>query len=193
MRQFVWLIILACVSCTQNYSPKPRAYFRIDLPASEYVLFDSLFPFTCEIPAYSRFVPDTSKQAEPYWANLIFPGFRGTVHMSYKPVANRGDLTIFFDDARTFVNKHIPKATGISDERISYPEHDVHGMFYRIRGRESASSIQFYVTDSLDHFLRGALYFQVSPNNDSLSPVIERLDSDIRHMLSTLQWQQTAK
>lgn len=190
MRQLFLLAMLLCVSCTQNYSPKPRAYFRIEIPESEYVLYDSLFPFTCEIPAYSRFIPDTSRLAEPYWANLVFPRFNGTLHMSYKAISHESTLPTYLEDARTFVNKHIPKATGIKDERIDYPDQQVHGMFYRIRGKEAASTIQFYVTDSLDHFLRGALYFHVSPNNDSLAPVIDRLESDIRHMISTLQWRQ---
>ena len=57
-----------------------------------------------------------------------------------------------------------------------------------IEGVEAASPFQFYLTDSVDHFVRGALYFNVVPNNDSLAPVIDYLKDDMRHMIETFEW-----
>jgi gliding motility-associated lipoprotein GldD len=68
-------------------------------------------------------------------------------------------------------------------------ERRIYGVLYEIKGAEAASTLQFYVTDSLSHFLRGALYFNVSPNNDSLAPVIDFIEEDIRHMIGTLNWE----
>jgi gliding motility-associated lipoprotein GldD len=62
------------------------------------------------------------------------------------------------------------------------------GLVYRIEGKEVASPFQFWVSDSSTHFLRGALYFSVRPNNDSLEPVINFIVKDIDHLLSTLEW-----
>ena len=60
-------------------------------------------------------------------------------------------------------------------------------MIYDIGGN-AASSIQFYATDSTKHFIRGALYFNVAPQPDSLAPVIQYLRKDIVRLLTTLKW-----
>lgn len=192
-RKFSWLPILTglvfmCMSCGGNYSPKPRGHFRIDLPEKEYVRFDSAYPYSFDLPVYSTLIPDTGQFAEPWWADVKFPRFRGTLHLSYKPIGERSDLVAYMEDARTFVHHHIPKATGIREEILGIPENNVFGIFYEIRGREAASPIQFFVTDSTSHFMRGALYFMVTPNNDSLAPVIRFLEQDIRHMIQSLEW-----
>ena len=53
---------------------------------------------------------------------------------------------------------------------------------------EVPSPFQFHVTDSLNHFLRGALYFKTATKNDSLAPVINYVKKDILHMMNTLEW-----
>ncbi len=181
--------LIFAFSCQQNDTPKPRAYFRIALPEKAYQSFDSAYPYRFEHPEYSSFTPDTRDVAERYWADIVFPGFRGRVHLSYKEVEDADQLRGFFNDAHTFVHRHIPKATAIHDEIITHDENQVYGMLFHIRGREAASPLQFYVTDSLNHFLRGALYFNVTPNNDSLAPVIDFLEEDIRHLFATLEWE----
>lgn len=84
--------------------------------------------------------------------------------------------------------KHIPKADAIEDSLVYRPEAHVYGLLYDIEGSKAASSCQFFVTDSSSHFLRGALYFNTSPNNDSLSPVIGFIRKDILHLLETFRW-----
>ncbi len=187
------IVLLFLFSCQGNFSPKPRGFFRIDLPEKEYVRLDSSFPYSFEYPVYGEFVPDVRPSAEPYWGDLVFPGFKGALHLSYKQVNHPADLAVFFEDARSFAQKHIPKATAITEEMIRDDERRVYGILYQIKGAEAASTLQFYVTDSLSHFLRGALYFNVSPNNDSLAPVIEFLEEDIRRMIGTLNWENTRR
>jgi len=68
------------------------------------------------------------------------------------------------------------------------PAHRVFGLIYDIKGSDAASSYQFYLTDSLSKFVRGALYFDLVPNNDSLSPVIDFLKVDLEHMITTFRW-----
>ncbi len=176
-------------ACVQHETPKPRGFFRIALPEKSYQQFDSNFPYHFEHPQYSHFVPDTREWAEDWWGDLVFNDFNARIHISYKPVRNDSELEGYFNDVHTFLNRHIPKATAIRDEQIVYRERDVYGMLYNIRGREAASPLQFFATDSVSHFLRGALYFNTTPDNDSLAPVIEFLEQDIRHLLYTLEWQ----
>lgn len=182
------MLLIISFSCGQEYSPKPRGFFRIDLPEKQYQSLDTVLPYTFEYPVYARFMSDNRKEAEPYWGNLIFPEFKGVVYLSYKPVDSSEDLDVYFEDARTFVNKHIPKASSLNDHVVNIPEREVYGFYHEIKGREVASSVQFYVTDSLDHFLRGALYFNVAPDNDSLAPVIDFISEDILYLLTTLEW-----
>lgn len=182
------LCLLILAGCGQNYSPKPRGFVRIELPEKEYTRVNMDFPYTFELPVYARLEPDTRPTAEPHWANVIYPAFRATIHLSYKEVTSFNMLTAYLEDARSFVNKHIPKATGIDEQLLVDPDRKVYGRLYRIRGREVASPLQFYVTDSVNHFLRGALYFNLVPNNDSLAPVIGRLEEDIRHLMDSFAW-----
>ncbi|MEI7980379.1 MAG: gliding motility lipoprotein GldD [Bacteroidota bacterium] len=173
-------------SCSSDYTPKPRGYFRIDLPQQQYRAFDTTFPYSFEYPVYATIVPDNSKMAEPYWINIRYGQFHATLHLSYKVI--RGNLPQYLEDARTLVNKHIPKANAITQRAFNDPDHRVYGLVYEIRGADAASSYQFYVTDSVAKFVRGALYFNLVPNNDSLAPVINFLKGDIHHMISTFRW-----
>lgn len=173
-------------ACGQNYVPKPTGYFRIDLPEHTYRTFDTTFPYTFEIGRITTIEHDKFSPEEPYWINIVYPKFKGRIHLSYKKVDN--NLNQYLDDAFKMANKHIPKANSIKQRVINTPEHHVYGLIYDITGSETASAYQFFLTDSLHHFVRGALYFSVTPNNDSLQPVIEFIKKDVEHMIETFKW-----
>jgi len=176
-------------ACEDYFQPKPRGYFRIDLPEKEYVPIQMNLPYTFEIPVYSQLESDPQPMAEKYWTNLNFPSLNAKIHLSYKPVnVNLGTL---LDDAHKLVNKHIPKAKAINERLFINQEKKVYGVVYTIEGVDAASPFQFYLTDSTHHFLRGALYFNVRPNNDSLAPIIDFLQEDIEKLIETLEWENT--
>lgn len=182
----IFILVLILSGCRQDYSPKPRGYFRIDLPEKQYARFDSAYPYSFEYPVYAKITADKRTTSEPFWINIDFPDFQGRIYISYKPVKN--NLTEYLEDSRTFVVKHIPKAEAIEDSLIYRPEDKVFGLIYYIEGSQAASPCQFFLTDSSSNFLRGALYFNVSPNNDSLAPVLTFIEEDIRHLVSTFHW-----
>jgi len=183
----VVLMLLMLASCHENYTPKPRGYFRIDLPESSYVKFDSVgFPYSFEYPVYASVSSDPYAPDQKYWLNINYPEFKATLHLSYKPVQN--DLVSILNDAYTLVSKHISKADAIYDSLVINPDKKVYGTVFDIEGIGVASPYQFYVTDSTSHYLRGALYFNVHPNNDSLKPVIQFIKKDIDHFISSLSW-----
>ena len=185
------LLLFIFISCQNDYVPKPRGYYRIDFPAKEYRSFDTTFPFTFMYPVYTKILPDPSKLAEPYWINILYLPFHAQLHISYKPIKN--NLKSFLEDAHTLVNKHIPKANSINQREFINESEKVYGLVYDIKGLEAASVCQFYLTDSVSNFVRGALYFNLAPNNDSLSPVIDFLKQDIEKMITTFRWKKTAK
>ena len=183
---FTILCFIVLAACKNDYYPKPKGYFRIDLPEKEYIKFDSSFPYSFEYPVYAKVLPENHPQAEKYWINIIYPQFNGTLYLSYKSIDT--NLNKYLEDTRTMVMKHIPKASSIENQQYQNDISKVYGLTYTISGVAAASPYQFYLTDSTDHFVRGALYFNTVPNNDSLAPVIAFLKEDIQHMIETFEW-----
>ncbi|PLX07973.1 MAG: gliding motility lipoprotein GldD [Marinilabiliales bacterium] len=175
------------LSCDEAYTPKPRGYFRIDLPQKNYLLFDSVFPYAFEYPNYAIIDTNLQLNDQKYWMNLQMPQFKATLHFSYKKVDN--NLGEYLEDAHTLVTKLIPKADGIYDSLIVDRKRNVFGLSYRVVGSGAASPYQFFLTDSSSHFVRAALYFNTIPNNDSLQPVIDFIESDINHIIETFEWE----
>ncbi len=167
------------------YSPKPRGYFRITFPEKIYRLYDSLCPYSFDIPTYTKMVPDRHKGADPCWLNLEFTQFNAIVHLSYKTINN--DLDTFLNDSRNFAIRHQIKATGLDETIVIRDSAKVYGLVYDIAGN-TASSVQFYLTDSTKHFLRGALYFNSVPNIDSLKIIIDFIRKDIFRLVKTCKW-----
>lgn len=184
-----WALLAGCmlVGCQGNYSPKPRGYFRIELPEKAYQTFDSACAYTFRFPEYARMVPDQTQDAQPCWMDVHFPSFNARIHLSYMPVPDAETFDKLVEDARTFAFNHTVKATAIDQRRIDLPEHGTYGVVYSIRGN-TASSIQFFVTDSTSHYLRGALYFNERPQLDSIQPIIEFLRPDIDTLIQSLRW-----
>jgi len=180
------VLLASCGSKEDTYYPKPRGFYRIELPKQSFRDFDSTYPFTCRIPQYAYIQPVESREAGVIWFNLVFPGFDGMINFSYKPVNN--NLYELSEDAREFVNKHITKANKIDETLIHFPDRKVYGISYQIEGSNTASPYQFYITDSTHHYLRGALYFNHVPNNDSVAPIIERMVSDLDTMIGSIRW-----
>ena len=183
----VLLLLLVAAACgDRNPQPKPRGYFRIDMPEKQYVTLDTMPRYSFEYPAYATITPDYYSLNEKDWANVVFPSFKGTVHISYKNVDN--NLSEYVEDAYRMITKHITKATGIRDSVVINKDKNVYGLVYFLDGEGVASPLQFYLTDSTEHFLRGSLYFNIYPNNDSLQPVIDFITDDVRHLITTLEW-----
>lgn len=173
------------LACNNGYTPLPRGYFRIHLPEKEYRAFDTVFPYGFNIPVYARVIPDTDDNKEPYWINIVFPQFNGTVHISYKEV--KGNVTELMEDSRRLAYKHSVKADAIGEIAFNDQDRRIFGILYDIKGN-AASPLQFAVTDSTSHFLRGSLYFNTTPNKDSLAPVIDFLKGDVMELMESVVW-----
>ena len=185
LRNAILILVILLVSCDRSYTPKPPGYVRIDYPEKGYRLHDEQEFFRFEIPNYARVERDNSRGSEPGCINVVIPQLNGKIHLSYKPVQdNLGD---YIADCRTLAYKHTVKAEGIEEIPFIHREQGRFGMVYDLEG-DVASAVQFFVTDSTRHFLRGSLYFNCAPNRDSLRPVIEFLREDIMHLIETTEW-----
>jgi gliding motility-associated lipoprotein GldD len=185
---FAALVLLpACDSEEEVFSPKPKGYCRINFPEKKYRMFDTVCPYKFEIPIYTQINSDKHTNAEPCWYNIDYPQFRATIHLSYKAVNK--NINSYIEDSHNFANRHQIKATGLEETVIVRDSAKVYGLLFDIEGN-TASSIQFYLTDSTQHFLRGALYFNSAPNIDSLKIVIDFIRQDVLHLINTTNWKQ---
>lgn len=171
----------------ESYSPKPRGYYKIDFPKKAYRLFNKGCAYSFEYPVYAEMVSEENKAGEPCWYNLYFKQFNGRLHMTYYDVLSKNEYEGLVEDARTFAFKHTVKANAIDQKLISYPDKKVYGIYYAIEGN-TASSVQFFLTDSVKHYFRGALYFNERPQYDSIQPVVAFIKKDLDKMISTFKW-----
>lgn len=186
--QYLIVIVLLSAtlsSCKKKNTPKPRGYFRIDLPEKKYQKYDSDCNYSFDYPVYATLYADSSKNAEPCWLNMDFTKIGGRIHISYKNVD--GNIGQILEDSRKLAYKHSIKADAIHEQMFIKPDKKVYGIVYEIDGN-AASSVQFFVTDSIKHYVRGALYFNVEPNKDSLAPVIKFIKEDITVMIESFEW-----
>lgn len=190
MKRIVLIAALACAlqACEEReiYVPKERGYFRIDLPEHTYNAFpEKKFPYSFKVPTYAKVVQDTEKGAEPYWVDVEYPQQNATIHLSYRKLnGNLGDVV---EDVHYLAYKHEVMADAINTKEFHYNDKNVHGLLFDIKGN-AASVLQFCVTDSTKNFVRGALYFNVAPNKDSLAPIIDFIREDVIEMVSSFQW-----
>jgi gliding motility-associated lipoprotein GldD len=185
---------LFLVSCNTNYTvDKKRGYFKIDFPKKEYRVFDTLdYPYSFEYPVYATIAKDStffdSKPENPWWINIDFPQFNGKVFVSYKEIGkNRFDSLV--DDAfKLSYKQHSQKASSIEPEPI-HTKNNIEGFYLTLEGN-TATANQFFLTDSTKHFLRGALYFEAVPNEDSISIVNNFVKEDLLHLINTFKWRE---
>lgn len=184
------LFSVSMFSCNSSYTVRQKGYFKIDLPEHEYRVFNTPgYPYSFEYPVYSNVVQDTSffedRPENPYWINIEFPSLNGKIYISYKEI-KKNQFDKLVDDAFKLTYKHSTRATGIRDSLMRTPN-GISGIFFKVGGN-AATAKQFFVTDSTNHFLRGALYFDATPNADSLGIVNDFLEKDMKHLINTLHW-----
>lgn len=207
------LLPVACcffiVACNSPYVSKKRGYYNIELPKREYQKFEKEgFPYSFEYPVYAQIVKDSTffdtNPENPYWINIDFPQFHSRVFLSYKIIGGKALYKVkqpdggyrdslgtnVFDkmvnDAFTLTNKNNVVSNSIYDSLIHTPN-GITGVFFKVGGN-AATSKQFFLSDTTRNFIRGALYFDVTPNADSLQPVQDFLQADMDHLINTFRW-----
>jgi len=207
---FAWLIALGFLyACNSTYTSRPKGYFKIDFPEHKYQLFNQPgFPYRFEYPVYAKVVQDSTffdtAPENPYWVNIEFPQFDGKIFLSYKIIGGKafykvkGPDGVYHDstginefdrlvnDAFNLTNKNQVMSSSIKDSLFRTPN-GITGVFFRVGGN-AATSKQFFVSDTVKNYLRGALYFDVTPNYDSLRPVQDFLQADMDHLINSFRW-----
>ena len=180
------LIVLAG-GCRDTYSPKPKGYNRLQLPPHEYVSLPDSLPYSFEVSKAARILRDSSYIAERYWIDIYYPVMKSNIQITYKALHNDSVLLKeLVNDAWKLTSKHQIKAYAIDESIVKTPSGKT-AVVAELAG-EVPTPFQFYITDSVENFLRGAVYFRTATKNDSLAPAIEYMKIDAIHLLNTLVW-----
>jgi len=182
--------ILFLAACNSPYTIKNKGYSKLSFPAKSYQVFNqTTAPYSFEYPIYALIDENINEQRtglqKGKWLNIRFPGQEATVYISYISMLPK-QLDTLISDAYTFANNHNNRASSIADS-VFKNKQGAEGIFFTIGG-EVATPYQFFLTDSTRHFFRGALYYDTTPNQDSLAPVNAFLLADIQHILNTFRW-----
>jgi gliding motility-associated lipoprotein GldD len=201
--------IILVISCNSTYTSKKKGYYKIDFPQRQYVIFQQEgFPYTFEYPVYAKIIKDSTyfdaTAENPYWINIDFPQFGGRIFLSYKIIGGKSVYKVkqangtykdsaginSFDnmvtDSYNLTNKNQAITSAIKDSVMHTPN-GLTGIFFKVGGN-AATAKQFFLSDTTKNFIRGALYFDVTPNADSLKPVQDFLQEDIAHMINSFKW-----
>lgn len=181
----IFSVFLLATSCKENSTPRPYGYFRVDMPAHDYKVFNqNNYPYSFEFSNSAKIIP-RSEIGEQYWIDIQYPSLNANIYCSYKPV--RSDLFRLVEDTRSIVYRHLIKADDIAEIPYENPEKRVYGILYELSGN-TASPVQFILTDSTKHFFRGALYFESVPNQDSIAPMSQYVLQDIMRLMESFEW-----
>lgn len=174
---------IAFTACKRDVLPKPDAYLRLSYPRAHYKKCS-----TNSIAHAFEFDKNTIsnlKVGENGAILLEYPKMKATLYLSYKSV--NGNLNALLKDAQKLTYDHVVKADGIIEQPFANTTDNVYGMFYEVGGN-AATNAQFYVTDSTQHFLVGAVYFYAKPNFDSIYPATEYIKNDMRKIMESVRW-----
>ena len=190
LKSFIVVSLVSIISCeSSDYVPKPKAYLRLQYPDAKYVSQNLQWPFYFETNTLANIkFKKVKSSSESYGVNLEYPTLKGTIFLTYKSIdKDKKNLIDYLRDAQNFTQKHTIKADEIPVTPYQNYERKVYGSLAEVVG-DVASPAQFYVTDSINHFLTGSLYFYTKPNYDSILPAANYLQKDIKHIMETIKW-----
>lgn len=188
MKYLIICTLLLLAACKDhNYTPKPHAYPRLYFPQKSYHSFDTSAPYSFMVPDYAVVESREETGWQKYWYNINYLPFNATLHLSYKSFENRNQFDSLFDDTRKLAYKHTIKADEIEEIEVHNPATGTSGIIYDLKGN-TATNLNFYISDGKKHFLRGALYFNAKTTTDSIQPVFHFLREDVVKLIETTKW-----
>lgn len=184
------LLFLCCISvfpsllgaCNATYQPKPKAYLRLSYPTPQYERANPAPAFSFDYNTFARVITQRTQQPK-----IVYDTMKATVYLNYNPIKN--NLDSLLNDAYRLPAKHMVMADMIDEKVYVEPKNKVFGGMFTVTGN-AASQCQFYLTDSLNHFLIGSLYFYAQPNYDSILPAAKYIQNDMIRLMESLQWRE---
>lgn len=184
---FLFSLFLFHFSCDEtNYLPREKGFLRLEF----------------EKPTYDTFSSEASK------LNFIFNNAYSSfeivsdekIVLKYKDIkidlvlsdVELENLSSFEESIRNFyvfLEPHRKKSNQISIKEFTSVDNKRFAKVFEMRG-PVASPLQFYVTDSINHFLFGSMNVMVKSNYDSIYPSIMYVKNDIFSIIESVNWEE---
>lgn len=174
------LVIILFLGCKEDIIPKPKGYLSLNYPAKKYKKTTTITPYSFEIATNATLI-----NLPKGWIKIKYPKLKASIDITYRPLNN--NLKELLTEAEKLVFEHTVKADQITSNKFNNKEQRVFGSMFDITGN-SASQIQFHITDSTKHFLKGSLFFRTKPNYDSILPAVNYIKQDMIHLIETIEW-----
>lgn len=176
----LFTLFFVSFGCKDDVLPKPASHLRLDYPEAEYIDFKGNCPFAFEMNSKA-----VIKEDKNCGYSITYPKMKATIYLTYKPVNN--NMNKLLRDAQKLTYEHVIKADDILEQPFINANDKVYGMFYQVDGNAATNS-QFYVTDSIKHFVTGSVYFYAKPNFDSIMPAASYIKNDMQRLMETMKW-----
>ena len=182
IKQFILILLVFC-GCTEYY-PKPKGFLRVD--ASEnYALVDSFSFARFETAADARILPEKKENGEA-WVTIRYPLYHAELYGTYHSFSGKEELAGLGDDFYRLLERNV------RDEKVYYARFEdtlraAYGYLYW-SDAPIPSPVQFFVTDSVCRFFRGAVYFSDSLSHEMSVPYAQFFSDEMMRLIETFSW-----
>lgn len=173
--------IMIC-DCAGNKSAKNANSNHSDLPLAEYSLTPDSFPFRFYVSDQADFSARKTTDGE-YFCDVDYPSLKAHLYCTWHSI-NPSRFPLMAEEGHKMAYQHLLVATAIKENLYANDSLKVYGILYDIEGN-AATPLQVVLTDSVSYFFNASLYFNVTPNADSIAPILEYVRKDVRRMMET--------
>ena len=163
-------------SCDNNSNlPKQDAYLRIEFNEPNYLTHKiENLKINFLYNAGSSSLESNSTRT----INLDYKKLGMSLDLSFDKLDHETELTNYLRDFNLLLDTHTKRSNGFLIKEFENRNYSTYGKIYEFRG-DVASPIQFFLTDSIDNFIRGSLNMTVKSKYDSIYPSVQYIKNDI--------------
>ena len=177
-------LIFIFTSCNNAATPRPHGYFRIEPYPTNYTTHP-LGSISLQINDSAQCcTPDRQAHDGVYWLNIQYPRYKATIYLSYIPLSD--NLDRLMRESVELVYRQNVNTEQVEAIAYEASEEQLFATLYAL-SPESATPVQFIVTDSTQYLLRGALYFDTPVRADSVAPSLQYIEDDIIHLIENIR------
>lgn len=184
MAIYVLLLLLVAVlaaDCSHKATnSKPEA--QLKLREAVYTLSPDSLPFRFDVSDQAIFSARKNKESE-YFCDITYPELNAQLYCTWHRITP-DKLLLMSEESRKLAYQHSVVATGITEKLYINDLARVYGILYDIKG-DVASPLQMAITDSLNYFFNASLYFNATPNADSIAPVLDYIRKDVLRLMES--------
>jgi gliding motility-associated lipoprotein GldD len=184
----IFIISFIIYACKDEIPvPKPPTYLRTELPEHTYRIVSNDCPYELKLAEIYNYKPCIFEKSNFCMQQIDLGPLNGSLFLYYLNISSKDSLPSIINYANDKVDEHKIKADKIDFRQLIDKDKRVFGTFFELKGNV-ATNFQFYLTDSINHFVRGEVLLNCPPNYDSLRPTLEYLKLDLLELVQNFKW-----